>query len=118
MLINALTVLDWPGRVKLKLCKASSADNQIKKFFFSFLFMTITSRILKMIKDPLVWIDCEVLAIDKTSAYIIILNPKHTCIQMTGLDIKKDHLIEIAVLITDGDLNVVAKVCWIREKSN
>ncbi|CAO0789501.1 unnamed protein product [Mucor circinelloides] len=40
-----------------------------------------------MIKDPLVWIDCE----------------------MTGLDIKKDHLIEIAVLITDGDLNVVAK---------
>lgn len=31
--------------------------------------------------------------------------------QMTGLDIKKDHLIEIAVLITDGDLNVVAKVC-------
>jgi oligoribonuclease (3'-5' exoribonuclease) len=29
---------------------------------------------------------------------------------MTGLDIKKDHLIEIAVLITDGDLNIVAKV--------
>lgn len=29
---------------------------------------------------------------------------------MTGLDIEKDHLIEIAVLITDGDLNVVAKV--------
>ncbi|KAI9273560.1 ribonuclease H-like domain-containing protein [Sporodiniella umbellata] len=28
---------------------------------------------------------------------------------MTGLDLKKDHLIEIAVLITDGDLNVVAK---------
>ncbi|KAG1443505.1 hypothetical protein G6F46_010544 [Rhizopus delemar] len=40
-----------------------------------------------MIKSPLVWIDCE----------------------MTGLDIKKDHLIEIAVLITDGDLNIVAK---------
>ncbi|KAI9478068.1 MAG: ribonuclease H-like domain-containing protein [Benjaminiella poitrasii] len=40
-----------------------------------------------MIKDPLVWIDCE----------------------MTGLDIQKDHLIEIAVLITDGDLNIVAK---------
>lgn len=30
---------------------------------------------------------------------------------MTGLDIKKDHLIEIAVLITDGDLNIVARVC-------
>lgn len=29
---------------------------------------------------------------------------------MTGLDISKDHLIEIAVLITDGDLNIVAKV--------
>ncbi|KAI9321286.1 ribonuclease H-like domain-containing protein [Dichotomocladium elegans] len=28
---------------------------------------------------------------------------------MTGLDITKDHLIEIAVLITDGDLNVVAE---------
>ncbi|KAG1189990.1 hypothetical protein G6F36_003466 [Rhizopus arrhizus] len=40
-----------------------------------------------MIKSPLVWIDCE----------------------MTGLDIKEDHLIEIAVLITDGDLNIVAK---------
>jgi oligoribonuclease len=38
---------------------------------------------------------------------------------MTGLNIKKDHLIEIAVLITDGDLNVVAKVYYklIREKS-
>ncbi|KAI7871515.1 ribonuclease H-like domain-containing protein [Spinellus fusiger] len=42
---------------------------------------------VNMIKDPLVWIDCE----------------------MTGLDIEKDHLIEIAVLITDGELNIVAK---------
>ncbi|KAG0190623.1 Oligoribonuclease, mitochondrial [Apophysomyces sp. BC1034] len=41
----------------------------------------------KMIKNPLVWIDCE----------------------MTGLDIQKDHLIEIAVLLTDGDLNIVAE---------
>ncbi|KAI8991752.1 ribonuclease H-like domain-containing protein [Mycotypha africana] len=40
-----------------------------------------------MIKNPLVWVDCE----------------------MTGLDLTKDHLIEIAVLITDGDLNIVAK---------
>ncbi|KAI7903307.1 ribonuclease H-like domain-containing protein [Cokeromyces recurvatus] len=48
---------------------------------------SILSTIKKMIKDPLVWIDCE----------------------MTGLDIQKDHLIEIAVLITDGDLNIVAK---------
>ncbi|KAG0774710.1 hypothetical protein G6F22_013851 [Rhizopus arrhizus] len=44
-------------------------------------------RSFNMIKSPLVWIDCE----------------------MTGLDIKEDHLIEIAVLITDGDLNIVAK---------
>ncbi|KAJ2961235.1 hypothetical protein NQZ79_g3448 [Umbelopsis isabellina] len=29
--------------------------------------------------------------------------------QMTGLDIAKDHLIEIAVLITNGDLEIVAK---------
>ncbi|KAI8367598.1 ribonuclease H-like domain-containing protein [Radiomyces spectabilis] len=41
----------------------------------------------KMINNPLVWIDCE----------------------MTGLDIEKDHLIEIAVLITDGDLNIQAE---------
>ncbi|KAI8646181.1 ribonuclease H-like domain-containing protein [Parasitella parasitica] len=49
--------------------------------------MTLTSRILRMVKDPLVWIDCE----------------------MTGLDLKKDRIIEIAVLITDGDLNIVGK---------
>ncbi|PKK79830.1 Rexo2 protein [Rhizophagus irregularis] len=39
------------------------------------------------IKEPLVWIDCE----------------------MTGLDIKNDHIIEVAVLITDGDLNIIAE---------
>ena len=35
--------------------------------------------------DRLVWIDCE----------------------MTGLDLGRDALIEIAVLVTDGDLNVL-----------
>ena len=35
--------------------------------------------------DRLVWIDCE----------------------MTGLDLRRDALIEIAVLVTDGDLNVL-----------
>lgn len=30
--------------------------------------------------------------------------------QMTGLDLAKDHLIEIAVLITNGNLDIVAKV--------
>lgn len=29
---------------------------------------------------------------------------------MTGLDIKNDHIIEVAVLITDGDLNIIAEV--------
>ena len=37
------------------------------------------------IKNPLVWIDCE----------------------MTGLDLVNDALIEVAVVITDGELNVV-----------
>ncbi|KAF9788476.1 oligoribonuclease [Thelephora terrestris] len=36
-------------------------------------------------KDPLVWIDCE----------------------MTGLDLSKDRILEIAVIITDGNLNPV-----------
>lgn len=34
---------------------------------------------------PLVWIDCE----------------------MTGLNVEKDHIIEICCIITDGDLNIV-----------
>lgn len=39
----------------------------------------------KTLKDPLVWIDCE----------------------MTGLDVEKDALIEVAVVITDSELNIV-----------
>lgn len=38
-------------------------------------------------RDELVWIDCE----------------------MTGLDLRKDRLIEIAALVTDGDLNVLGE---------
>jgi len=38
-------------------------------------------------RDELVWIDCE----------------------MTGLDLHSDKLIEIAVLVTDGDLNVLGE---------
>merc|ERR1712154_227203 len=42
----------------------------------------------KMTKDSnLVWVDCE----------------------MTGLDINTDHLLEIAVVITDKDLNILAE---------
>ncbi|MBF0954892.1 MAG: oligoribonuclease [Actinomyces sp.] len=37
------------------------------------------------LKEPLVWIDCE----------------------MTGLDVTRDALIEVAVVITDADLNIV-----------
>jgi oligoribonuclease len=40
---------------------------------------------LSAVRDELVWIDCE----------------------MTGLDLGKDRLIEIAALVTDGDLNVL-----------
>jgi oligoribonuclease len=39
------------------------------------------------VRDELVWIDCE----------------------MTGLDLHSDKLIEIAVLVTDGDLNVLGE---------
>ena len=39
------------------------------------------------VRDELVWIDCE----------------------MTGLDLKSDRLIEIAVLVTDADLNVLGE---------
>ncbi len=41
--------------------------------------------LLIAVRDELVWIDCE----------------------MTGLDLKSDRLIEIAVLVTDGELNLL-----------
>jgi oligoribonuclease len=40
---------------------------------------------VKVMNDRLVWIDCE----------------------MTGLDLQRDALIEIAVLVTDGELNIL-----------
>ena len=39
------------------------------------------------VRDELVWIDCE----------------------MTGLDLSTDRLIEIAVLVTDADLNILGE---------
>jgi oligoribonuclease len=42
---------------------------------------------VSIVRDELVWIDCE----------------------MTGLDLRSDKLIEIAVLVTDGDLNVLGE---------
>ena len=44
-----------------------------------------TGSNFKVLKSPLIWIDLE----------------------MTGLDIKKDQIIEIAVIVTDGSLNTV-----------
>ena len=42
----------------------------------------------KIVKDSnMVWVDCE----------------------MSGLDLSKDHLLEIAVIVTDKDLNVLAE---------
>ena len=41
-----------------------------------------------LVQDKLVWIDCE----------------------MTGLDLSKDKLIEIAALVTDSELNVLGDV--------
>ena len=40
---------------------------------------------MNAVRDELVWIDCE----------------------MTGLDLSSDKLIEIAVLVTDADLNIL-----------
>jgi len=45
----------------------------------------LTLPTVKAVRDELVWIDCE----------------------MTGLDLSSDKLIEIAVLVTDADLNIL-----------
>ena len=42
---------------------------------------------MSVVRDELVWIDCE----------------------MTGLDLKTDRLIEIAVLVTDAELNILGE---------
>jgi oligoribonuclease len=47
----------------------------------------LTFPSLNAVRDELVWIDCE----------------------MTGLDLRSDKLIEIAVLVTDGDLNILGE---------
>ncbi|BBX01523.1 oligoribonuclease [Mycolicibacterium moriokaense] len=45
----------------------------------------VENSTVSAVRDELVWIDCE----------------------MTGLDLSKDRLIEIAVLVTDADLNIL-----------
>ena len=46
---------------------------------------SVVGLMLSAVRDELVWIDCE----------------------MTGLDLKTDRLIEIAVLVTDAELNIL-----------
>lgn len=36
--------------------------------------------------------------------------PMYFLFQMTGLDIEKDKIIEMACIVTDSDLNVIAEV--------
>lgn len=55
-----------------------------KPFIFASYFSTMAQRG----SDYLVWVDLE----------------------MTGLNIDKDHIIEMAVIVTDKDLNVIAEV--------
>lgn len=45
----------------------------------------MTHRVVRVTNDRMVWIDCE----------------------MTGLDLQRDALIEVAVLVTDAELNVL-----------
>lgn len=49
--------------------------------------MPLAWAYVNAVRDELVWIDCE----------------------MTGLDLASDKLIEIAVLVTDGDLNILGE---------
>lgn len=36
--------------------------------------------------------------------------PRYFLFQMTGLDIEKDQVIEMACIVTDSDLNIIAEV--------
>ncbi|KAG4305827.1 hypothetical protein PORY_000737 [Pneumocystis oryctolagi] len=55
--------------------------------------LILKSKIIRvMIQNPMVWVDCE----------------------MSGLDPEKHELLEVAVLITDGDLNILDKVIVIK----
>lgn len=38
-------------------------------------------------------------------------------LEMTGLNIDKDHIIEMAVIVTDKDLNIIAEVRCIKNRS-
>lgn len=62
-----------------------------------------TEKPLQWSDGPLVWIDCEVIIL-----YLLaVITRTELRTKMTGLDYKKDHLLEIAVLITNGNLDIV-----------
>lgn len=48
---------------------------------------------------------CKTMADTRSSDYLVWVD-----LEMTGLDLSKDHIIEMACIITDKDLNVVAEV--------
>ncbi|KAF5383405.1 hypothetical protein D9757_006123 [Collybiopsis confluens] len=68
---------------RLTLRSASNSRHYSKKVVFK--QRMATKKALDAAAGPMVWIDCE----------------------MTGLDPKKDKILEIAVLITNGDLEIV-----------
>lgn len=69
--------------LSLKFCQKAFTPVKISSFYFS---NTLPNKTFKMANQtPLVWIDCE----------------------MTGLDSSVDHLLEIAVIITDSELNLL-----------
>lgn len=59
-------------------------------------------------RNRIVWMDLEVLA-SKLIQTINILHISCRLLKMTGLDDTKDHILEAACLVTDGDLNIVAE---------
>lgn len=50
---------------------------------------------------------CEVFRVSGVFSFNAVCSP---FFQMTGLDIEKDEIIEMACIITDSDLNIVAEV--------
>lgn len=64
-------------------------------------------------KKRIVWMDLEVLLVllksTCFSSVLVCLFLFLVTYQMTGLDDTKDHILEAACLVTDGDLNIVAE---------
>lgn len=63
-----------------------------------------TTEASSAVKNRLVWMDLEVKTLFGCQNQIIA-----ALFQMTGLDDSKDHIMEAACLVTDGDLNIIAE---------